>query len=517
MSASSDPTHTKPRGRFRADTLASSVIILLGVTVIQRSIGFARGVLFCRWLDPQQLGLWEMALSFILLASPLAVLGIPGSFGRYLEYYRQRGQLRSFLRRTTIGTSVLCGLALTILLVAAPRFSWLIFGEPDREGLVLLVAISLAMVVLHHFLECVFTGLRMFRIVSTMHFCQSVGFALSSLVLLLSWRMTAASVVIAYGGACAASSAGALLWLRFAFAEVPADGEPPVLGTFWSKLARFAFWVWAVNIFNSLFMVVDRYMIVHFSGMDPDQAMVEIGHYHSSRIVPVLLVSVADLLGGVLLPYLSHDWERGDRKAVSELLNFALKLTAIGMTIVATCVLLASGLLFDVALAGKYDGGRAIMPMTLAYCTFNGLFVIAQMYLWCAEKTRWTCIPLMIALAANVGLNALLMPHYGLAGAILATTVANAAALAITFRVGGRVGMQVEPGTWILCFVPACLCGGLPTALAGLAVILVALLARDALLSPQERGRLATIVTDRLKPLARFLRPSTPSPAGPTP
>ena len=62
-------------------------------------------MLFCRWLDPEQLGLWDMAFSFLLLAAPLAVLAIPGSFGRYLEYYRRRGQLHVFLRRT----SLVCG------------------------------------------------------------------------------------------------------------------------------------------------------------------------------------------------------------------------------------------------------------------------------------------------------------------------------------------------------------------------------------------------------------------------
>jgi O-antigen/teichoic acid export membrane protein len=167
-------------------------------------------------------------------------------------------------------------------------------------------------------------------------------------------------------------------------------------------------------------------------------------------------------------------------------------------------VLFASPLLFDVALAGKYDGGRAVMPMTLAYCTWNGLFVVAQMYLWCAEKTRWTCVPLLIALAANVGLNVLLMPLYGLAGAVLATTIANAAALAITFRVNTRIGMQVDAGTWIMCCLPACLCGGTGTAAAGLTVVCIAVLTSKALFSASERARFATIASERLGPLARW-------------
>src|SRR3989337_1137354 len=81
------------------DSLAASVMVLLVVSVVQRSVGFGRGILFCRWLSPDELGQWDMAYSFLLLAAPLIVLGLPGSFGRYLERYRQRRQLRTLLRR----------------------------------------------------------------------------------------------------------------------------------------------------------------------------------------------------------------------------------------------------------------------------------------------------------------------------------------------------------------------------------------------------------------------------------
>ncbi len=84
------------RRSLQADTLAASVIILLVATAVQRTIGFGRGVMFCRWLSPETLGQWEMTYSFLMLAAPLAVLGVPGSFGRYAEHYRQRGHLRTF-------------------------------------------------------------------------------------------------------------------------------------------------------------------------------------------------------------------------------------------------------------------------------------------------------------------------------------------------------------------------------------------------------------------------------------
>src|SRR5262245_13422339 len=123
QSACTNASATEVVRRLAPDSLAASVAILLIVSVVQRSVGFGRGILFCRWLAPEELGLWDMAFSFLLLAAPLVVLGLPGCFGRYLERYRQRGQLRVFLRRTATWTALLAASAIGVILWASPTFS----------------------------------------------------------------------------------------------------------------------------------------------------------------------------------------------------------------------------------------------------------------------------------------------------------------------------------------------------------------------------------------------------------
>ena len=93
------PAPIESAAGLRTDTLVGGVFILLLLTVIQRMVGFLREILFCRWFDAEQLGQWDMAFGFLMLAAPLAVLSLPGTFGRYVERYRQQGQLRRFLLR----------------------------------------------------------------------------------------------------------------------------------------------------------------------------------------------------------------------------------------------------------------------------------------------------------------------------------------------------------------------------------------------------------------------------------
>ena len=128
---------------LHGDALALGVVLLLASTVLQRAVGFAREICFCRWLSPEQLGEWDMAFGFLMLAGPLLVMSLPGTFGRYVDRYRQAGQLRSFLRRTAGFCAALTVPSVLAILVFRGWFSYLVFGSRDHEGLVVLLAFGL--------------------------------------------------------------------------------------------------------------------------------------------------------------------------------------------------------------------------------------------------------------------------------------------------------------------------------------------------------------------------------------
>ena len=139
-SAQSISTSDEPRS-LRGDSLLASVFFLVGLTIVQRFIGFGRNIVFCGWLADDQLGRWSLAFNFLLLAAPLLVLGVPGSFGCYVEYYRQRGQLQSSLQRTlllTVGASLV---GTSLLVVASNWFAWLLYDNASQWGLIQLLGV----------------------------------------------------------------------------------------------------------------------------------------------------------------------------------------------------------------------------------------------------------------------------------------------------------------------------------------------------------------------------------------
>jgi len=475
---------------LKADTLADSVIILLALTAVQRVVGFGRAMLFCRWMDAQTLGQWDMAFSFLLLAAPLSVLSLSSSFRRYVEYYRERLQLRMLLRRTAAFYCLAAALSASVLWSGRGWVSQLVFGSPEHARLVAVLAVGLLAVLGYHFFIDLLTSLRKVRLISSLQLLQSVTFAVLGIAFVAGGG-NAAGVVAAYALASGLVAAVAIVWLLRSWPDLPQQGAPPSQRDLWAKLMPFAAGVWMTSILGNLFEVADRYMIVHFSPVGSEEALALVGQYHSSRLVPLLLVSVAAMLGTVITPHLSHDWEQGRRRQVCKRLNLYMKLACYAMSLAAVVVLFAAPLVFGVAFEGKFPGGLAVLPWTLTYCIWFGMIAIAQNYLWCAEKTRLASVALLVGLAANVGLNLLLLPRLGLLGAVMATTAANMVALALVLAFNYRLGFRIDRGTWVALALPPLVVLGPWTALVLLVAVAFEAILRDRLLSTEEKQHLA--------------------------
>jgi PST family polysaccharide transporter len=255
----------------------------------------------------------------------------------------------------------------------------------------------------------------------------------------------------------------------------------------------------------NLFEVIDRYMIIHHSGMDDIEALRQVGYYHSSRIVPLLFVAVAGLLGLMITPHLSFDWEQGRREAVVRRLNTVLKLLFFSLFSASVAMLFVAPLLFEVAFQNKFQGGLQVLPWTLTYCTWFGAVCVAQNYLWCAERPGLCSFALLVGVLLNIGVNLVLLPRYGLEGAVWSTTLANFTALLLVYLFSRAHGMRIDPGTWILSCVPAVLGLGSWISLGVLVAVTLAILLSDRVLDGDEKAHLLETAQHGLENFKRRL------------
>lgn len=437
-----------------SDTIAAGVMFALLMTVGQKIIGFVRGILFCRFMTDQELGQWSMVWSFLMLLAPFAVLGLPGCFGRFTEYYRSRGQLRSFIVRIAVVSTVMTLAIASAVFTFPATVSELIFGTDKQIGVVYGLGVALVIVSLSNFLSSLMESLRQVKVVTAMRFFTGVVFAVVGSWLIWTWDDSASAAAVGYAIACVVGVLPAL-WVLWKFrSDINNDGDDLGHSEMWKRIAPFAIWLWASNLCHNFFEVSDRYMLIHWSSAPAEIAQGFVGQYHSGRVVPLLLVSVATMLGGVLLPFMSAHWEAGRPQKAVKQLNWTIKLVSMTFTTGGILVMMLAPILFTWILEGRYDEGLKVLPLTLVYCTWFCLFIVGQDYLWVAEKGKWAALAIFVGLASNILINMMLIPSMGLKGAVVATTIGNLINLLMIFGFNHHFGCKADAGIWTCVVTP---------------------------------------------------------------
>jgi O-antigen/teichoic acid export membrane protein len=240
--------------------------------------------------------------------------------------------------------------------------------------------------------------------------------------------------------------------------------------------------------------MVDRYMIIHYSGTDADTALAMVGQYHTARLVPMLLLLFSSLLGTVLVPHLTHDWELGRMSAVSRRLNMSIKMLGLSLSTIGVCVALAAPLGFHLFFGDKYEGGLAVLPLTMSFCIWCALGCIARAYLWCDEKASLASVSYCVGLVVTIALSLPLLPRYGLPGGVWATAVGNLVAVLLILGFGWWRGYAIDRGVMLIVGVPLGLCFGAWTGLAALGVGVLLVLATSTILDPAEKRELTALL-----------------------
>ena len=244
-------------------------------------------------------------------------------------------------------------------------------------------------------------------------------------------------------------------------------------------------------------------MLLHFSTGTDQQAQALVGQYHSGRVLPLVLVGIAVVLGGFLLPYVTRKWESGEQNLAREQLRWSAKLISLGFTGAGLLMLVAAPLMFETVLGGRYADGYAILPITLVYCIWYSTLIVVIDYLWVLEKGKFVVAFMMVGLVVNVAVNYFAIPICGLYGAVFGTAISNVVSLVMVHWFNQRHGLRMDRGLWLTIVVPLVLL--LPLHMAAMALILVGLasLRFEWLLDQNEKDQLMKLLDTALQKVRR--------------
>ena len=109
------------------------------------------------------------------------------------------------------------------------------------------------------------------------------------------------------------------------------------------------------------------------------------------------------------------------------------------------------------------------------------------------------------------GLNIVLLPLWGLYGAVVATGVSTFICLAILLLISRQHGLKLDQGVWLLVALPATLPAGPVVAIAVWVVLLPLMVQTNLIFSNQEHVKLRKLLRAAIEKSSSFVRLRTPT------
>jgi O-antigen/teichoic acid export membrane protein len=408
---------------FREEEIsrAASDATIAGIgDIVTNGVNYASGIIITRCIGPEGFGVFSLAFTIANLVGILSRVGTERTVLRYVALYNGLGDTRrakgviAFSTRTAIALGLLCGL---LLFISSNFLSAQVFHEPDLSiSLKIFASIIPSLAVLLVWLG----ALQGFQAIRARVFVEKIllpGVRLALLIafLLLGWKLL--GVLSATATAIFLSSLVALYYLISLF---PFHKRGPIL-----KLETREWLLFSLPLLLEMLLLfamrgVDTLILGYFRNS------FEVGIYNAVlRIAPMITIPLA-AVNVIFAPMISEMYGKGqlDRlEVVFKLVTKWIFLTSFPIFLVIVVfgepVLYIFGAEFSV-------GAPALRILSAGYLVDASVGSVGFM-LAMTGRPRVILINSVLLSIANLALNILLIPQYGILGAAIAVGTAAAA------------------------------------------------------------------------------------------
>ena len=479
------------------------------ISYVGLAIGFANTVLVLpRLLSPSQLGLTGVLVSLATIGAQLAAFGFASAGLRYFPYFRNQGRNHAGFLPLLLGLPVVGFVGVALLMTVGKPFVLNWYTSGDDAGLLAPhygVAIGLAGCILLGALQDAY--LKSLFHTSFSSFCQEILLRLLIVGAALAYSagyLSFAGFVLAYAGAYAAVA----LLLAAYLAAIGELHLRPTRAALRIKPLRemLAFGGFALlsNISGTVLLTIDNLMV------GAKLSLAAAGIYLIATNISTALTLPFRALNKTAFALIAEYWKEGD---LAKMGLFYRRVTRVN-TLLGCYLALGIGLNLDFIYGlihrPAYAAGSTAVLLLLAGRLFDGITGVNGTIVVTSPRYRFDLVFNASLAAAVVGLNWLLIPRYGLAGAAAAYCAAlvsiNTARTWFVWRTYGlqpfdariprilAVAAVAGIAAWLLpdvgnAWLTLLLRGGVLTAVYGAGVLLAGAAPEAVTLLRQARGK----------------------------
>ena len=388
--------------------IVRNFFVLSGGTFVVRTVGLVTTVYLARVLGSAAFGDISFALAIVFWFTVLGFAGID-LFGTR-ELARREGRLDGFAGNIVAVRLVSFLFCYAILSVLA----YVLLSFKDKDTGILLLILGVQLLVFAFSLDWVFEGIQSMGYVSLKRVLHQLMYV-SAIFIFITSSKDLLLVSILYIAA-ALTSAVIILMLAYKMGRIP-------------KL-RLELSVWRSIIKDSLPMTVSVLAILTY--VTTDQVMLwfmrgseDVGYYVAAFRLIAISVFMPILLMKAFFPQLSKEYALHQGKPLRNLIGqYANSMSLVGFPIAVGGIFLSDEIVRTVYGHAYLD---SVLPLRILWLSSIfatiGMIYGQPLLAWDRQGTYMKVV--MVAAVVNIGLNGLLIPVYGPAGAATATVITN--------------------------------------------------------------------------------------------
>ena len=392
--------------------LASSIIVLL--------LHFFQKPIMARFLGPDGLGLYSMAVMIIGIIELIALFGIDGALIKFVaEYKEQKDKVDSLVTSAFI-TILIVGIIVSSALFIFSNTFANVFNMPPLSLLLKIYALVFPLSLAHGIILSYFNGLREMRYYAFIRILQaSLALPFIAAFLMIGLGVEGAMLGAVFAIFVTVSVAMVIVKRFVHFTVLDYKKNTKMLASFGSRLV-------GANMISQIYHNIDIIMIGYFL------TSTDVGYYAIAISLSRFFWLVPRAISTVVYPAISEYWAKNDIRAIRKLVDKATKYCA--------CILVFAGMFIIffvkdiITFLFTSEFLPAVLPLTILIIGTVTYGILSSIGVIFASAGKINVVLKISAIGAvvDVLLNIALIPTYGIIGAATATTASQVVGIGIT-------------------------------------------------------------------------------------
>ena len=401
-------------------------IVVLGLHFFQKPI-------MARYLGPDGLGLFSLAIMIAGIIELIATFGIDGALTKYVAEHKEHEGKVSSLVSSAFLTILIIGVITGLALFVCSNIFASTFNMPRLSLLLRIYAVVFPFSLTYAIIISFFNGLREMKYYAFTVLLQASLALIFILVLLfvgLGVEGAMLGTVFAIIGTVVVATVIMKKFMHFTFLNYKKNTK---------KLASFGSRLVGANMIGQIYYYIDILMLGYFL------TSTEVGYYTVAVSLSRFFWLVPRAIGTVAFPAISEYWAKDNHHAINRLVAKSTKYSACILVFAGMSVIFFAKDIITFLFTPEFL--PAVLPLTILVIgtVISGVLRSISGIFASVGKVNLTVKISAIAATGDVLLNIILIPLYGIIGAAVATTAASIlSAIAIIYFLRASLTIKLD-------------------------------------------------------------------------